>query len=476
MKSLFGIILGLLSVAAFSQEKKLTLTQKFVYSIHEKSVERENDLPSYIHYIGKDTSVSLMSATASKALGRLSEEYNFLILQNWMLPIKISGISQDVHHDVTTVNELWPQKSELIKIERTGQVDGVDCQYYGFYLEDKDAYEMCFCIDEDNAVNNAAYLLQHKNINGLILSIEEKEGTGMVWTLEKVEKLDLSLAIDIEQVLTDIEAHQQSKDEAVEEDDTVTEITEDWQIDYNKIYDDPLYTYGIANLSNYEMYSFVYPVYGLMSNLLYKTEDYSYYGQNPKYTREQLLDFFSKNTQSLTENLYSSELITKSEKEELDAYFKERVQKAEDFEPEAIVDDEVEEATDNVVQEETVNTAETFYYYNKYASKYKDIDVANDASLAYDILTQSEFKKNAPMYCDDLANKIPNFENKELSLHVQNAVGQICDLYLYENGGSVDLIGTIDSMRKSMLEIEKLRKKISKKDKKLLVEFLKQLD
>src|SRR5690606_6607950 len=100
----------------------------------------------------------------------------------------------------------------------------------------------------------------------------------------------------------------------------------------------------------------------------------------------------------------------------------------------------------------------------------------DEVSLAYDILEAESLKENAPDYCEGLKNKIPAFQNTELQKHVYNLTGQICDLYLYNNGGYVDYTGTINSMRKSYLEIEKLRDSLSKKDQKLLLEFLKSLD
>src|SRR5690554_7312097 len=63
----------------------------------------------------------------------------------------------------------------------------------------------------------------------------------------------------------------------------------------NTIYSDPLFSYGTAHFDNYDLYNYVYPVYGITSNLLYNTKEYS---ENTKYTREQVAKFYKKSTRS----------------------------------------------------------------------------------------------------------------------------------------------------------------------------------
>ena len=114
------------------------------------------------------------------------------------------------------------------------------------------------------------------------------------------------------------------------------------------------------------------------------------------------------------------------------------------------------------------------YIFREYESVYKSLNV-DDVSLAYSDIDE-DVKKSAPKYCEDLFNKLPDFKNKSLKNHVYNYIGQLCDLYLYNNGGNVDYFTTIDSMRKSLLEIEKMRSSLSKNDSELLLQFINSLD
>lgn len=129
-----------------------------------------------------------------------------------------------------------------------------------------------------------------------------------------------------------------------------------------------------------------------------------------------------------------------------------------------------EEATDD---DEAFKSSD-LYIFREYQSVYKTLNV-DEVTLAYSDLTE-DYKKSAPKYCEDLFNKLPDFKNNSLKNHVYNYIGQLCDLYLYENGGNVDYFTTIDSMRKSLLEIEKMRSSLSKKDSELLLQFIKDLD
>src|SRR5690606_2182159 len=176
-------------------------------------------------------------------------------------------------------------------------------------------------------------------------------------------------------------------------------------------------------------------------------------------------------------------MITADQKKELDKFFKTQNEKIKNYVPnqpvhytETTVGDWTATDFDAAwAVADTVAYAEVYDYYTKYQSNYNNINV-DEISLAYDILHDDSLKQYAPDYCDNLKSKITNFQNESLSKHVYNLTGQICDLYLYNNGGYVDYFGTINSMRKSYLEIEKLRNSLSQKDQKLLLEFIKILD
>jgi hypothetical protein len=152
---------------------------------------------------------------------------------------------------------------------------------------------------------------------------------------------------------------------------------------------------------------------------------------------------------------------------DFDKAFQEQQKMSQDF-----MQSFAEEASDVEYPEEYDSIDD--YIFREYESVYKSLDV-DDVSLAYSDLDE-EYKKSAPKYCEDLFDKLPDFKNKSLKNHVYNYIGQLCDLYLYENGGNVDYFTTIDSMRKSLLEIEKMRSSLSKKDSELLLQFINSLD
>jgi len=125
---------------------------------------------------------------------------------------------------------------------------------------------------------------------------------------------------------------------------------------------------------------------------------------------------------------------------------------------------------------DTVAYGEAYNYYVPYESVYKTTETIPVSLAAEATDFPEEYKENMPKYCAELASKIPAFEDKKLRDDVHNLVGQLCDLYLYNNGGNVDYLTTINAFRKSLLDIENKRQKMSAKDQKLLKEYLNSLD
>lgn len=112
-----------------------------------------------------------------------------------------------------------------------------------------------------------------------------------------------------------------------------------------------------------------------------------------------------------------------------------------------------------------------------YVSNYKYEEI-EELSLAIKT-PENEFLFNVlPKYCRQFTDEsnVWNFSNKKLKLHAQNYAGQLCDLYLFPYVDNVDYIRTIDSMRKSLLEIEKIRPHLTKEDKELLKLYFETLD
>ena len=113
----------------------------------------------------------------------------------------------------------------------------------------------------------------------------------------------------------------------------------------------------------------------------------------------------------------------------------------------------------------------------KYKSAYKTMHMEKKPNLALDVALKSENLKQAiPQFCSDIYGQVSVFENEELKKQLLHFMGQTCDLYLYPKLDNVYYDGTLDALRRSILEIEKLRPSLSKKDLKNLRTLIENLD
>ena len=163
-------------------------------------------------------------------------------------------------------------------------------------------------------------------------------------------------------------------------------------------------------------------------------------------------------------------LINGEETKELNKLFKKYYQDAKEFKLEENLD--ADYAT--VAVDSAVAVTDYAEVYEPYSSSYKTSDIGV-VSLAIDNEYLESYMKVAPEYCKNLKTKIPTFSDKDLGNLVYNYAGQVCDLYIY-NSGNVSLNGTIDALRKSVLEINNKYEKLKKEDKEKLTTFLNSLD
>lgn len=480
MKKTACFIFSMVALSSLAQVKQVAFDQKLTYKIEVENAQEDYLVDystiKYDHYIGKNKQESLLSFYYTETSGN-SSEANLYIKDEWMVPMTVNGISQTVSYTPYSAFKFAEEGKVLSKIDRSGTFKGIDCEYYAFLsnVEDKTSYDACFCIDENNKIDNAGILLPESTLKGLIVAAEDSRDEKFRLIYESSENIQLTLDLDAEKMIADVEAYHNKQNE-YDEVISMTEYAAEAPLatsefsNLNTIYSDPLFSYGTAHFDNYDLYNYVYPVYGITSNLLYNTKEYS---ENTKYTREQVAKFYKKSTKNLVKDLASSKIISSEEKKMLNNFFNEKNKEIEKYRPDA-------PPAPNHQGYTTETTADVDYdayysFYTKYESVYSGINI-NEVSLAYDILDGDSLKVNAPEYCDDLKNRIPEFQNKDLKLHVYNLAGQICDLYLYNNGGYVGYFETINSMRKSFLEIEKMRNSLSKKDQKALLEYLISLD
>ena len=166
-----------------------------------------------------------------------------------------------------------------------------------------------------------------------------------------------------------------------------------------------------------------------------------------------------------------TKLISKEEYKKLMKFFQEYVKEVEAFDPEkAPKRDDVVEVRDDVAEPEDTE-------FPKYNSAYKTMHMEKKPNLALDGALKSENLKQAiPQFCSDIYGQVSVFENEELQKQLLHFMGQTCDLYLYPKVDNVYYDGTLDALRRSILEIEKLRPSLSKKDLKNLRTLIENLD
>lgn len=478
MKKLVCSILSIFSLHSVAQVNSVVFDQKLTYRIKLENVE-ENYLLDYLnikyeHLIGSNKHESLLSFFYTEKQGN-STEANLFIKNGWMIPITINGISKTVSYSPYSAFPILKSGQILSKIDKKGSFNDIDCEYYAFLSDkiDKNSYEVCFCIDEKNPVDNASYLFPESNIKGLIVSAENRSDESIQLIFNSMEAIQVDLDFNSDKMMAAID--NQSGSRALEEfmnqidfeDEAIA--TQNWDSTQLAIYSDPLFTSGSLDSENEVLYQFTYPIYSITSNLLFETEEYS---ENANYNRGQLIKFYKKASKSLVKNLKASQLVSSEQQQSLNNFFKAKIKEIEAYTPEKI---EFSDQKNYLEIDRNTDSLSVYSFYTPYESTYKN-HIVNEVTLAYDGLDSESLKVNAPDYCDDLRNKIPDFQNKELKLHVYNLAGQICDLYLYNNGGYVGYFETINSMRKSFLEIEKMRNSLSKKDQKALLEYLISLD
>ena len=479
MKKTVCFAVSLLATAAFAQSKSIEFAKKINYQVeivetYTDPYQTDYKNLSYDNYLSADGKSSLVSLIYTGEENMyFGSETNFFVKNNWLIPVTVSGISQNISYTEATAFELIGKDKTVVKLDQTATINGFNCQYYALLSDpqNKENYDYRFAVDENNETNNASSIFPESGIKGLIVSVEPKSNDFRL-VYKSVEATNLSLNLDTDKLLADIESYQEGFTHQEEE---VVEIPAET---YQRIYDDPLYNHPYGGFENYDLEGYLSGVNSVMYGLMYKIPEYNYDG-NAQLTRDQVLDFYKRESKSLVKNLSAAKIISSDDKKAMNEYFKTQIQKAKDYKPateNAATTADAAAYIADTAMDVSASASDPYDYYEKYESKYKNIEVQDNVSLAYDILGDDNLKQNAPDYCNDLQNKIPDFQSKELKKHVHNLAGQICDLYLYTNGGSVDYFETINEMRKSYLEIEKLRNTLSKKDQKLLLEFIKSLD
>ena len=357
-------------------------------------------------------------------------------------------------------------KVDFTKTNNKGKVGGVSCNYYDGVLSEEEKIIMEVCVDETSSYDNFSKVFSGNTKKGLILSISIKEkGDKVTFNLAKNEPLNLSMTLDTQQIEKGF-VEREKKAAAIatargeEEHDCsgIDVAEEDYAVD-------PLLNVYSTN---------AYKNNGLDNDYLFH-QITAFRSNEEDYTsgegRKKTIALLKLNYKSILKNHLKTKHISKEEYKKLMKFFQEYVKEVEAFDPELVKVDEVRDYKADVVDvaEDTV--------YPKYNSAYKTMHMEKKPNLALDVALKSENLKQAiPQFCSDIYGQVSVFENEELKKQLLHFMGQTCDLYLYPKVDNVYYDGTLDALRRSVLEIEKLRPSLSKKDLKNLRTLIENLD
>ena len=360
-------------------------------------------------------------------------------------------------------------KVDFTKTNNKGKVGGVSCNYYDGVLSEEEKIIMEVCVDETSSFDNFSKVFSGNTKKGLILSISIKEkGDKVTFNLAKNEPLNLSMTLDTKQIEKGF-IEREKKAEAI------TEARGEEEHDCSAI-DASEEGYAVDPLLN--VYSTnAYKNNGLDNVALFyqivafgdNEEDYKL-GEGRKKT----IALLKLNYKSILKNHLKTKHISKEEYKKLMKFFKEYVKEVEAFDPEKAP--KIEDVTEVRALEPEEFEAEAREF-PKYNSAYKTMHMEKKPNLALDDALRSENLKQAiPQFCSDIYGQVSVFENEELKKQLLHFMGQTCDLYLYPKVDNVYYDGTLDALRRSILEIEKLRPSLSKKDLKNLRTLIENLD
>ena len=356
-------------------------------------------------------------------------------------------------------------KVDFTKTNNKGKVGGVSCNYYDGVLSEEEKIIMEVCVDETSSYDNFSKVFSGNTKKGLILSMSIKEkGDKVTFNLAKNEPLNLSMTLDTQQIEKGF-VEREKKAAAIatargeEEHDCsgIDASEEDYAVDpLLNVYSTNAYKNN--GLDNDDLF---HQITAFRSN----EEDYTS-GEGRKKT----IALLKLNYKPILKNHLKTKYISREEYKKMVKFFKEYVKEVEAFDPELVKVDEV----GALEPEELEAEAREFPKYN---SAYKTMHMEKKPNLALDGALKSENLKQAiPQFCSDIYGQVSVFENEELQKQLLHFMGQTCDLYLYPKVDNVYYDGTLDALRRSILEIEKLRPSLSKKDLKNLRTLIENLD
>jgi hypothetical protein len=491
MKNLFYSILTLCSITAFGQEKSYSFDKKISYkvSIPEEyaSYLGSNDI-YFINYVSKDALLGTYEGITSDYTPSSStfNQDSFFIQKDRVFDVVTNSLENRLSIKFPTYYEgvddkyLQPYQDNFIgdfvsikNLNSTQTINGYKCNEFEVLTKNEyDEKSLTICVDLKNQLNNTSYLIPKANVKGLLVRLDAGDFNG--FTIDKISTSTAKVNFDEKKSIEKFNQDLEKKKEEYAKlyagaTDTAVAAIDSYP---DNRYDDPLLSYySYANSENNNVNSVFNTIASLGYSIVQKDEDYD---GNFDYDRTKALKTAEGSTKQIIKQYKKNGLVNKSEAKELNKLFSKYYDDAKAFKIEKNTSYEAVDATtdyDSVAADSAYAVVADIY---PYESNYKT-DNINAISLAIDDKDLSDYLKAAPEYCKDLKSKIPTFSDSQLKNLVYNYAGQVCDLYIYESG-NVSLSGTIDALRKSVLEINNKYDKLKKEDKEKLSTFLNSLD
>jgi len=484
MKKLTLLLATICCSLTFAQEKTYNFEKKLTYKFElpeeYKIFMGDNDV-FFNNYYAKNTLLGIFDKLLNEVQSEPFSHDSFLINNNRIFDVYTNSLEnnisikapvyiEDLDQDIKPYEDQFIKGNGTVtKLNSTQTINNITCNDYQFNFKDSNENEssIVFCADEKNQIDNISLLLPQTKIKGLLLHL--KQDDMMSLTLKNITNSFLKVTFD-ENKETEIfnnkvkELKENYKEyygyDSIVADSAVVAAAEVGEYSYNNKYEHPF-----CNLSTYyENYdgdwSSISSLYSDACTELYQVETI-----NSDYLN------FSKKSINQKINYYSkAKILSNKEVKEVKKINKTIFKDAENF--------KITKETESYENPELYDTATPVYESEPmeaigetYESTYKN-SITSPISLAMDMDTS--YRSSLPKYCNNI--EVPDFKESEFRIHVKNYVSQVCDLYAIPYDENVAIKETIDSMRKSLLEINNKYDGLKKEDKEKLTTFFNSLD
>lgn len=488
-------ILVLFIVGLLTAQESFTFNYQLNYT-NPEYIFNEKDETFASHFIPKKYSeTNKNSLLYFLSLG--VDSFGFSLLDgNKMIQIQAADLENNyitnaLYHEygMYPVNQIF-EKIELEKLDwEPRTVLDKKCNHYHLKDRGNDASEetnFVFCIDESNEIDNVSFLFPEQEgqfIKGLVLAVSSYTNPEAEnFYLSEIKEINSTIHFDLKGTLAQ---YQQRLD--TEKKETVdVNISDPVAVDgvYDMAYMDYMETPSFCNFVGiYDLKFENQKASDIAVSFTSNMCNYTYYlkkGDEKKYK-----DFARKEIKSGTKNFVKSGFMTKNDAKILSDYLTKDIEALHEYSAAEIAaekanrmgETEGEIITNTPIEITSEEVYGEPYDYTKYESSYKGMTPETTNLAVTNMLKEMpNLQKSVPAYCAKLDEILPNFTDANLTMHAKNYAGQICDMYLGEFDGGVWYKGTLDAIRAEQLYFENNRDSFSKKDQKLVNEFLNSLD